>query len=79
MTYPTYTLNKISDLLKVPAKRRKACVEAILIGLDMHELAFCNLPVKLEWSWMEWTDDGDGTYSLINPDGTEALSVRVTE
>lgn len=69
----TYQIDTIADLLKVPADRREQCAKELLIALAVVELAGVDFQGPLGW-----TDDGDMSCSLDDPDGNELLSLEVT-
>lgn len=69
----TYTVERIVDLLAVPAERRARCIEELLVGLDLIEFADAKVMGPLTW-----TDDGDMSCALYGPDGKPQLSLKVT-
>jgi hypothetical protein len=73
VTAPTYTVDRIVDLLAVPSEHRARCVKELLIGLEFSELAGAEIQGPLTW-----TDDGDMSCSLYGPDGKPQLSLKVT-
>lgn len=69
----TYRLERLADLLSVPSERREQCVKELLLALELAEFADAKLIGP-----MTWTDDGDMSCSLDDPDGNELLSLEVT-
>ena len=75
MTIKTYRLAAITDLLQVPFDRREQCVRDLLYALalmDLSELESDSL------KHIDWTDDGDLSVDITNPDGTSILKLDVT-
>ena len=68
----TYQLERIVDLLQVPAERREQCVKEMLLGLALAELADAPLAGP-----MTWTDDGDSSCTLMESNGEAILSLEV--
>ncbi len=68
----TYRLERIVDILQVPADRRPDCMKELLYGLSLAELTGAQLLGP-----MHWTDDGDLSSTLKDPDGAE-LKLEVT-
>lgn len=68
----TYQLERIVDLLQVPAERREQCVKEILLGLALADLADAPLAGP-----MTWTDDGDLSCSLMESNGDAILKLEV--
>lgn len=76
-TQPTqdYWLSTISDLLKVPSEKRAVCIHEILLALEFAELAGGEVHAGPHM----WTDDGNASVSLIDPDtGKAQLTLKVT-
>jgi len=73
-----YELSKISDLLKVPADRRSACLAQLELCLDTAELLYGEKAEDALKS-IEWTDDADHSVA-VNQNGEEgAYLLKVTE
>ena len=68
----TYTIERIVDLLQVPAERREQCVKEMLLGLALAELADAPLAGPITW-----TDDGDSSCALTDSNGDAILSMEV--
>ena len=68
----TYTLERIVDLLQVPAERREQCIKELLLGLALAELADAQLTGPVTW-----TDDGDSSCALTAGNGEPFLSLEV--
>ena len=68
----TYTLERIVDLLQVPAERREQCVKEMLLGLALAELADAPLAGPITWA-----DDGDSSCALTDSNGDAILSMEV--
>lgn len=75
----SYKIEKISDLLAVPADRREACMRDLLYGLALHEMAFGEDAQKALIGAVEWTDDDDHSATLHDPDGGIILSLNITK
>lgn len=69
----TYRIDRIADLLQVPAERRAQCVKELLYSLALADFADAELQGPLEW-----TDDGDMSFSLTDEDGKAQLTLEVT-
>lgn len=74
MTHPTYKIDRIEDLLKVPADRRAACVRELLYALELLEFS----GAESLGQPMDWTDDGDASATLYGADGEQIVKLRVT-
>lgn len=74
----TYTIDRITDLLRVPLDRREQCVRELLQGLELHEFAWGEKAIDVEIGPMRWTDDGDMTVRMHDDSGP-VLSLEVTE
>lgn len=68
----TYQIERIADLLQVPADRREQCVKELLLALLLSEFAEAELLGPLTWA-----DDGDMSCSLDDPSGNAQLSLEV--
>lgn len=70
----TYRIERISDLLNVPADRREECVKEILMGLSFSELTGTSKFLGC----LEWTDDGDLSSTLVDCNGDTMLKMEIT-
>lgn len=71
----TYSIDRIGDLLAVPADRREACMRDILLALDLLELAAGDNQAEIT-APIQWTDDDD---PRINLDlGYDTLTLECT-
>ena len=74
-----YRLVKIHDLLLVPADRRTDCLHEIQLSLLLHELAFGDKAHATKVRAYEWTDDGDASSKITQPDGSTILHMKVSK
>ena len=79
MSHPTYRIETIADMLKVPAERRGAMLHELEQGLLLYELALGDEPDAPAMTAMEWTDDGEMHSHIDDQDGKPILSLRVTK
>ena len=76
----SYRIEKIADLLRVPADRRAACVRNVLYALDLHELAFGGVPDAPAFGAVEWTDDDDLSVDVVSAeDGSSFLKLEIAQ
>lgn len=82
MSAPTYRIETLADVLKVPPERRATMFRELERGLLLHELASsmsedCGMgPIPLVE--MTWTDDGCGDATVYaSSDGKALLSLRI--
>lgn len=68
-------IEKLADLFKVPPENREECFRQIQHAMSLAELA----GVEETFSAIEWTDDGDQSVSLNEPDGTPILKLKITK
>jgi hypothetical protein len=71
---PTYTVDRIVDLLMVPANKRRQCIKELLYAVELMDFAEATASGPLTW-----TDDGDVSCTLYGPDGKAQLSLRITK
>ncbi|WP_457325605.1 hypothetical protein [Roseateles sp. P5_E11] len=80
MAAPVYVIKTLTDLLKVPADRRRALFDEIEMGLLVYELAWGDGdPDSHEPMEFTWTDDDCRDTTLLNPDGSPVLHVQITK
>ena len=73
----TYILKTVDDLQNLPSHRRDACLDELKLLFAFNDLVQWSenpVPIKL----IEWTDDGDKTVAVHDPDGTPIFTLRVT-
>ena len=70
-----YYITSVADLLKVPPDRRKACVQELLLSLDLVDLANGDSN-DVQPQTMVWTDDGDPSITL-EANGETLLTLKV--
>lgn len=75
----TYEIDRITDLLKVPIDRRKACLRELGYALALHEFAFGEDAANVEIGPMRWTDDGNKTVTLHDNSKKPVLTLEVTD
>lgn len=75
----TYEIDRITDLLKVPIDRRKACLRELEYALALHEFAFGEDAASVEIGPMRWTDDGNKTVTLRDNSKKPVLTLEVTD
>ena len=68
----TYRLDRIVDLLQVPVGRREQCLKELLLAVDMLELAEAKALGPFSW-----TDDGDMSCTLKDPNSEDELKLEV--
>ena len=76
MDKPTYRIDRITDLLQVPADRREQCLLELRLLLDLTEFGGVT-PVMAKG--FIWADDGDFSARIEGQDGEPFLMVQVTE
>jgi len=79
MSEKTYAIDRIADLLAVPADRRADCLRQIEYALSLHELACGDQPDLIRFGSIEWTDDGEGHVSIHDAANREVLALIVTK
>lgn len=77
MSHPTYRIQTVTDMLKVPADRRSAMLRDLETALLTHELAFGDEAQSVAIN-MTWTDDDDRSVD-ISANGKPLLSLKVTK
>ena len=75
----TYKIDRITDLLKVPAERRTDCLRELEYALCLHELAFGEDAANVEVGPMRWTDDGDRRITLHGASQEPMLTLQITD
>jgi len=75
---PTYEINRVSDLLRVPVERRAACLRELEIALALSDLAFDQDDAKPDSFVFRWCDDRDGHCEITDHDGAQIISLEVT-
>ena len=70
-----YEIRTISDLLKVPADRRAACLRAIEYSLEVYELTFGIETIGLEV--LHWTDDENMSIQIQDEHGDDIVKLKV--
>lgn len=82
MNHPTYRIETLADMLKVPAERRGDMLRELELALLTHEFsASLAADTGIDWpplAAMTWTDDGDHA-THVSANGDPLLSVRVTK
>lgn len=72
----TYDIVTVADLLKVPSERRRACLLQLELALELAEFAGGE-GGPIEVHGFRWTDDGDRSIHVVQPDGSVPLTLKV--
>jgi len=72
---PSYVIETIDDMLKVPTASRDAMLRDIGLALDLHQLTFGDEPAKI--GPVTWTDDGNPSVTIDDMQGKRIVSMEV--
>ena len=75
MDKPTYRIDRITDLLQVPADRREQCLNDLLYALDCLEFS----GLTSEDGVFTWIDDGLPGVEMLGKDGAVHMNFEMTK
>ncbi len=82
MTNPTYRIETVADMLKVPPDRRAVMLRELELALAMHEFsASLAADTGIDWpalDGLDWTDDGENDVH-VSVNGDPLMTLKVTK
>lgn len=74
---PTYAIDRIQDILRVPVEARQALFRDLEVALLTHELVQGAAAADVEIGEILWIDDGDSSVKVTGQDGGTMFSLEV--
>jgi CO dehydrogenase/acetyl-CoA synthase delta subunit len=72
-----YRIDRVADLLEVPAEKRHECIRQLEYALELHEFAYGERAAEVQFV-ATWTDDGSKDVSL-ELNGEPLLTLAITD
>jgi hypothetical protein len=76
---PCYRIERLDDILKVPADLRPALFRDLETALLTHELVYGELAQQVGIGSLLWSDDGSSDVTMQTPDGQTLFELHVHE